>query len=299
MLDSNNKKPKKKRKKPVSDREMRDVLRKPKKSVKKLEKQAVKKAKKKAKAPVRYDSVRINKRALKKTIIAVAAILVIVCGLLYVKERYTVDTIVVEGSTHYSNDEITDMVLGDGVLSHNSIYLSAKYNDKEIKDVPFVETMNVRIMSPNSIKISVYEKAIAGFVEQMGRYIYFDKDGTVIESSDIKTAGIPQIIGMKLDHFVLNEKLPVEDEKIFKKILEVSQLLDKYDISVDKIFFDDDYNLTLYFDEARVKLGSFDNIDEKIIRLKTILPQLEGKKGVLRMENYTADTSITTFEFDE
>ena len=93
--------------------------------------------------------------------------------------------------------------------------------------------------------------------------------------------------------------MPVEDDKIFKQILEVSQLLEKYGISVDKIYFDSDYNLTLYFDKARVKLGSFDQIDEKIIRLKTILPELKGKKGVLRMENYTADTSITTFEYDE
>lgn len=267
MLDSKNKKTKKKKKRPVS------------KKVKSV--------------------ATVNLKVIRRVVIIAAIVMVVICGLIYVTETYTVDTIIVEGSTHYSNDEITNMVLGDGFLSHNSIYLSAKYNDKEIKDVPFVETMNVRIVSPNSIKISVYEKAIAGYVEQMGRYIYFDKDGTVIESSDIKTAGIPQIIGMKLDHFVLNEKLPVEDETIFKKILEVSLLLKKYDISVDKIFFDEDFNLTLYFGEARVKLGSFDNIDEKIIRLKTILPELEGKKGVLRMENYTVDTSITTFEFDE
>ena len=75
----------------------------------------------------------------------------------YFWEKYSVDTIIVEGSTHYSNDEICDMVLGDGALSDNSIYLSMKYRDKEIKDVPFVETMSVRIMSPDSIRITVYE----------------------------------------------------------------------------------------------------------------------------------------------
>lgn len=240
-----------------------------------------------------------DRRTIKKIIIFVAIVMLFAFAVVVVNEKYTVDTIIVEGSTHYSNEEITEMVLGEGILSHNSLYLSAKYHNKDIKDVPFIETMSVRILSPDSIKITVYEKSMAGFVEEMGRYIYFDKDGTVIESSDVKTVGIPQIIGMNFDHFVLYEKLPVEDDKIFKQILEVSQLLEKYGISVDKIYFDSDYKLTLYFDKARVKLGSFDQIDEKIIRLKTILPELKGKKGVLRMENYTADTSITTFEYDE
>jgi len=272
------------------------------------EKKRKRKKKKKPEARIRRPRLDIRgflerhrpgKHAVRVTIFVTAFVMILAFLFTYFWEKYRVDNIIVEGSTHYSNDEICDMVLGDGALSHNSIYLSIKYHDKEIKDVPFVETMSVRIMSPDSIRITVYEKAMAGFVEYMGKYIYFDKDGTVIESSNVKTADIPQIMGMKFDHIVLYEKLPVNDEKIFKQILDVSQLLDKYEISVDKIYFDQDYNLTLYFGEARVKLGSFDEIDEKIIRLKNILPELQGKKGVLRMENYTSDDVITTFEYDE
>lgn len=249
--------------------------------------------------PVDLKSIIPDRKKMKIFLVVASLLLALIFAILYVKEKYTVSDIFVEGSTHYSNDEIIDMVLGDGLLSHNSIYLSAKYNDKEIKDIPFVETMNVRILSPSSIRITVYEKAVAGFVELLSRYIYFDKDGTVIESSDIMTSGVPQIIGMKFDHFVLNEKLPVEDEKIFKKILETSQLLGKYDIKIEKIYFDEDYNLTLFFKKVEVKLGSFDNIDEKIIRLKKILPEIEDKNGVLRLENYEEGTVITTFEYKD
>lgn len=248
---------------------------------------------------LRMPRISISKRGIKKLIILVAIIMLVGVGATAFVEKYRVNDIIVEGSTHYSVEEIMDMVVGDGFMSKNSVILSLRYRNKEIKDVPFIETMSVRILSPNSIKITVYEKAVAGFVEYLGQYIYFDKDGTVIESSEIKTQGIPQVIGMEFDHVVLYEKLPVSDDRIFKEILDVAQLLDKYEISVDKIYFDKDYNLTLYFDKARVKLGNFDNIDEKIIRLKAILPELAGKKGVLRMENYTPDTDITTFELDE
>lgn len=275
-----------------------------KKVKKKVPKKAVKTTGRKKKALFKLPKPQFrfvvpDKKRVRMGVFATAFVLILVFAAFYVKEKYTVVDIVVEGSTHYSKEEIEDMVLGDGILSHNSLFLSIKYNDKEIKDVPFVETMNVRILSPSSIKITVYEKAIAGFVEQLSRYIYFDKDGTVVESSDVMTAGIPQIIGMKFDYFVLNEKLPVEDEKIFKKILETSQLLNKYDIKIEKIFFDDNYNLTLYIKKVEIKLGSFDNIDEKIIRLKKILPEIEDKSGVLRLENYEEGTVITTFEYND
>lgn len=240
-----------------------------------------------------------NARIAKLMIILLAVIVVALCALMAFAEKYRVDTIVVEGNTHYTTEEINDMVMGDGFFAKNSLYLSLKYRNKEIKDIPFIESMSVKVLSPTSIKVIIFEKAMAGYVEYMGRFFYFDKDGTVVESSDVKTYGIPQVLGMRFDHIVLYEKLPVSDDRIFREILDVSQLADKYEIEVDKIYFDDDYNITLYFGDARVKLGNYDNIDEKMIRLKAILPELEGKKGVLRMENYTVDSAFTSFEVEE
>ena len=234
----------------------------------------------------------------KRLLIAVGLLVIILAlAILIVARVFTVDTVTIEGNTHYTNEEIYDMVLGDR-WGHNSLYLSMKYKNKDIEGIPFIQTMNVHIVDPSTIKITVYEKAMAGFVEYMGRYFYFDKDGTVVESSDKRTTGIPQVMGLKFDHIILYEKLPVESDEIFKQILEITQLLAKYDVEMDKVYFDSNYNMTLYFDEARIKVGGFDNIDEKIIRLKDILPELKGKKGVLRLDNYSGKDSIITFEVD-
>ncbi len=228
-------------------------------------------------------------------IIAVLAIAAIITA-----HVFTVKNVTIEGNTHYSNEEIYDMVLG-GRFGHNSLYLTSKYKGKDIEGIPFIQTMNVDILNPSTIKITVYEKAVAGYVEYLGRYFYFDKDGTVVESSDIRTDGIPQVLGLNFDHIVLYEKLPVESDEIFKQILEMTQLLGKYDIEMDKMYFDANYKMTLYFGDARIKVGDFNNIDEKIIRLKDILPELEGRKGVLRLDNYGSDSgsSVITFEVDE
>ena len=238
-------------------------------------------------------------KRLKILIIIAATVMVTAVILAAIVNMYHVDTVIIEGNSHYSNDEIYNMVIGDSRLAGNSIYLSLKYKNKEIKDIPFIETMNVKIVDTKTIRITVYEKAVAGYVEYLGRFFYFDKDGTVIESTDTPSQGIPQIMGLNFDHVVLYERLPVENEEIFKQILDMTQLLKKYEIEMDKLYFDSKYNMTLYFGDARIKIGDFDHIDEKIIKLKSILPELEGKKGVLRLDSYDGSSDLITFEVDE
>ncbi|MDD2972815.1 MAG: FtsQ-type POTRA domain-containing protein [Lachnospiraceae bacterium] len=229
-------------------------------------------------------------------IVLVIILLLMVAGV-FVFEKYKIRTVYVEGNTHYTDEEIEDMVL-KGTLTKNSIYLSILYRNKEIKGIPFIETMDVSILTADTIKITVYEKALAGYIEFLGQYMYFDKDGIIVESSSERTVGIPQVTGLKYGYVVLYEKLPVEDDSIFKQILSITQLLNKYEISTDKIYFDDALNMTLYFGEAKVMIGSQDYLDEKIMKLKYILPELNGKKGTLRMENYSEDMKNITFQLE-
>jgi cell division septal protein FtsQ len=216
---------------------------------------------------------------------------------LYLKTNYTVTNVKVEGNEHYSDDEIKDMVI-DGKYGNSTIYLFLKYRNKEIKDIPFIETMEVELKSADTINIHVYEKSVAGYVEFLGRYLYFDKDGIVVESSTEQMEGIPYVTGLHFDHVVLHEKLPVENEEIFRLILNITQLLTKYGISTDRIYFDSAYDITLYFEQVKIYLGNSNNIDEKINKLQYLLPELQGLSGTLHMENYSSDTETFTFQKD-
>lgn len=225
----------------------------------------------------------------------IAVLLVILFGLKYILDNYTVTNIYVNGNTHYTNEEIIDMVM-DGKLDNNSLFLSLKYRDKSIENIPFVEKMDVDIISPDTIRINVYEKSIAGFISYLGHYMYFDRDGIVVESSLEPSDNVPQVLGLDFNYVVLYEKLPVANDKVFSEILDLTQLLDKYELNAKKIFFDNDYNVYLYFDGVEVSLGTSDFIDEKIIQLQYILPNLEGKNGILNMKDVNEDTKNITFE---
>ena len=213
----------------------------------------------------------------------------------YINDNYTVTNIYVTGNTHYTNDEIIDMVLDDKP-SHNSLFLSLKYRDKSIENIPFIEKVDVDIVSKDTIRINVYEKAIAGYFAYLGRYMYFDRDGIVVESSYETSDEVPQVMGLSFDYIIMYEKLPTPNDAIFEEILDITQLLSKYNLKADRIFFDSEYNVYLYFDNVEVSLGTRDFIDEKIIQLQYILPELEGKKGILEMKDFDDGTKNITFE---
>jgi cell division protein ftsQ len=235
-------------------------------------------------------------RANLGVLIASIAIVCLAAIALVVVSVFRVQNISVEGNVHYTSEEIEAMVLTDR-LSYNSLYLSLKYRNKEIRDIPFIETMSVRVDSPDSITIRVYEKSVAGYVEYMGRYMYFDRDGIVVESSETRTEGIPQVTGIRFDHVVLYETLPVKNTDIFQEILSITQMLSKHQITTDKIYFNESNEITLYFDNIRAKLGK-DNLEEKVMRLEQILPNLSGESGVLDLQNYSEDRKNVTFQKD-
>ena len=215
----------------------------------------------------------------------------------YIIKNYTITTVYVEGNIHYDNEEIISMVMDDS-YGNNSLFLSMKYKDKSIEDVPFIEKMDVSVLDPHTVKIEVYEKALAGYVEYLERYMYFDKDGIIVESSTKKTPGIPMVTGLAFDHVILHQPLPVENMEIFKDILSITQLVNKHNLSIDRIYFGSDETLTLYFESVKVALGSRAYLEEKVMQLQYMLPELTGKSGTLRMENYTEDTKTITFEPD-
>ena len=229
-------------------------------------------------------------------LIIAAALVVLAAVVFYIGRTHRITDVYVDGNIHYTDEEIAQMVL-KSKLDYNSLVLSFKYRNKSVTGIPFVEKMDVSILSPTAVRINVYEKALAGYISYLDRYLYFDREGILVESSDKTTREIPLVMGLDFKHAVLYERLPVENEAVFSTILDVTQLLNKYELQANRISFDAAYNLYLYFEEVEVTLGGFDNeTEDKIIRLQRILPSLSGRKGILNMRDYDRNTNNITFE---
>lgn len=199
----------------------------------------------------------------------------------YVIKTYTVRQVYVEGNVHYTEEEIKEIVMS-GAFGDNSLYLSLKYRNKGVKDVPFVDVMDVKVLSPDTIKIIVYEKALTGYVRFMDTYMYFDKDGYVVESSAMRTAGVPQILGLDFGYMVVGQELPVEDRNVFDSILNITRLLNKYELRADKLYFGENGEITASFGEIKVAFGNdMNTLGDKLMLLPELLPSLQGRSGTL------------------
>lgn len=239
-----------------------------------------------------------RKRKIGGVLILLAIVALVLGAVYYFISTYSIKTVYVEGNIHYTEEEIKEIVM-EGPLGTNSLYLSVKYKNKGIEDIPFVDVMDVSILAPDTIKITVYEKALAGYIEFMDSCMYFDRDGYIVETSNVKTVGVPWIVGLEFDHVVLGEKIPVKDDRVFASIMNITNLLDEFSLNADKIYFQSDLEVVLFFDDVRVMLGNADHLEEKIMVLPTFLQELTGKKGTLRMEEYTQEGDVTVFEIEE
>lgn len=202
------------------------------------------------------------------------------------------------GNKYYTNEELEEKLLSEG-LSGNSLYVLIKYNLFYKTDLPFVQSIKVRMLSPSHIEFEVIEKVTVGCVDYMGTYMYFDNEGYVVESSGTLNEGIPVIAGLSFDHLVVNEKLPVQDDKIFNTILTITQYLMKNKLVPDKVFFGAENDITLHFGLVKVALGKDENLKLKITDAASILPSLKDQCGTLHMENYSSEKNSVTFQKED
>lgn len=232
-------------------------------------------------------------------IIFFTLLLLIAAAVLVVWKVFTVKTVLVEGNELYSSEQIEQLVLNDEYC-WNSLYVDLKYRFLDIGDVPFVDAMEVSLEDPHTIKISVYEKGILGsfYIEEIGQNAYFDKDGFVVETSTDVIEGVPRITGIPCDQVVLYEKLPLEDDRVLRNLLSLTQTLKKYNLLPQEISYDANLRPTMSYDGIRVSVGSEEYLSQKVVRLSAILPQLAGLAGTLHLETWTPDTTDIVFDRD-
>lgn len=204
--------------------------------------------------------------------------------------------ITVTGNKHYTAEEIRGLLFKDK-WDRNTIYCFYRDRFKEHEQIPFVEDYKIVFQSPARVEIIVYEKSVVGYVSYMGSYMYFDKDGIIVESSSEKLPGIPWVSGLKFGHIALHQPLPVESVKIFDEILNLTQLLSTHEIAVDKIQYDSHGSASLIMGSITVYLGSNDQMNGKISELKDQLSVLAGLSGTLYLDTYDEAETSASYRF--
>ncbi len=235
-----------------------------------------------------------KKKKVNKGIIAAVVLIVIGVAVVLIATQFHISEIEFSGNMHYTDDEMLSEIKKHNYIDNSLIY-TARSSIRNPGDIPFIEKYDVEYVNNHKIAVTVYEKSMVGCVENMGEFMYFDKEGTVLESNAKRLKDIPLIKGLKFKSMVVGEKLPFEDKKMAGYILNITQLIKKYELAIDTVKFEND-EVNLIYKKIVIALGSPANVDEKLAELPNILEKAKGMKGTLHMESFTVGSGIATFD---
>lgn len=217
---------------------------------------------------------------IKILIIICIILLLVFSSLFFIRIR----NIKISGNSWYSEEDIEKLIFPNDVSKLSIVVLTKKILNKK-KTIPFVEKYDINFNNPFKIELIIYEKSMVASVEYMSSYMYFDKDGVVVESVNKRLEGIPVIKNLEIGDIILYKKLPVKDPDIFNEILNITQMLKVKSINADYIEYNNDKTINLLIGDIKVYLGKISNIDTGISELADILPKLDGLKGELYLDN--------------
>ena len=230
---------------------------------------------------------------MKKRYILLIVVILLMAAFIYISTFKIID-IKVSGCSKVDEQVIIDAIREQS-FADNTIVLYFQNKIKPIDDIPFVAKIDIEFVSRNEISVTVYEKSVAGCVEYMDGYVYFDKDGIVLESSQEIIEGVPCIRGLNFTEWEMGKKLPIDNESKFKSILSITQLIDKYGLDIDGIKFTAENEIILYHDGITIELGKGDNLAIQMMNLGSILENLEGMEGILYMKDFDSNDSTASF----
>lgn len=226
-------------------------------------------------------------------------VLLVFLLILIISVNLTITDIEVMGNRSYSDEEVISMIM-PGKWDRNPFYAFIKNRFTEHDTFSFVSSYTVNLTGFQSCEIIIYEKNPVGYIEYMSGYMYFDKDGVIIESGTEKRSDIPEITGLKFGHIVLGKELVVDNSYLYEEILNITHQLQVYGIQCQKINFDTMRNVTLHVDngDIKVKLGSDDYLSSKLSLLNDVIEKMRmnSMKGTADLSSYT-DRGSGSFTF--
>ncbi len=203
-----------------------------------------------------------------------------------------IEHVKVEGTEIYSQEEIKQSVF-TRKYSDNEFFFMIYEKLYGINKLPFVEDIEVTFENRNTVMLRVYDKTISGCIKYMGQYVYFDKDGTVLQSMEEKKEGVPVVTGIKFGTFTVGKVFRVKDESLFATIMNLSQLITHYGIDVERLHMEDG-NVLLYSGGIKVILGKKSLYDDEMSALSSVL-ETAGKKnmkGTIDLQNFRVGDKI-------
>lgn len=241
----------------------------------------------------------INKINRKTIAISFCIVLVIaIAGIIYflTTPMFNVSNIEVNGNNKNSVETYISLTKID--LNSTNIFAVTKTGiAKNIKENPYVESVEVKRKLPNMIQINIKEREVAYQANYNDEYIYIDKQGYILEINNEKK-NVKKIIGLSTTKGALSEGQRLNNGDLLKldTVLKIVNYCNYNSIEnqISSIDVSDISNYIINFDKDGqiAYLGDATNLSERILWLKTILEKEKGNKGEIFINGNLNDSKV-------
>src|SRR6266480_2707888 len=104
------------------------------------------------------------------------------------------DDIETAGLSNVTRAQVMEVMGGD--IGRNVFYISLDQRQKQLEQIPWVESASVMRFAPNRIKIAIHERTPVAFARVGSRILLVDAGGVLMDISTKKKHSFPVILGM-------------------------------------------------------------------------------------------------------
>lgn len=198
-----------------------------------------------------------------KYIIGFLLLVIVFAGVLF-SPIFAVKEIRSEGAEHFTTTDLSEMI---SLAQGDNLILFGRGKAKEILEQdPYIAEVKLKTELPDTMVIQVKERKVRGYVPYMGAYLYIDEEGRVLETQNAYHDALPLVRGLEFDSFILGEVLPVENKDSLLVVLQMSQMMKKYNLldMVVEIDVTDSKDIYAYVNKVEIRLGDMKDSDQKV-----------------------------------
>lgn len=228
-------------------------------------------------------------RVLRAAILGACGMILLLALVVSILPMFRIQTVESEGNSYYTTEQLMQAA---GIKKGNEIFgLDLDHALQSIfEGCPYVEKCSVGITSPVSVKISVSEKTDVMYTKLDGKYVsmeYNAKDASmrVLEVREDEEALLPflSVSLPEIESAVVGNRILFADDDDIAYVQALTDALEEHKVlaRVRHLDAEDVTRLAYTLEDGRtVKLGTLDQLDEKIELAEQMLANPENADGV-------------------
>lgn len=238
-----------------------------------------------------------KKRIDRRVVLGVLLLLLVGAGLLF-SPLFALKEVETEGASHYTPSELCEKI---GLSTGDNIILFGRGRaEKLLEEDPYIAEAKLSLRLPDTMRITVQERKVRGYVPYMGSYLYIDEEGRVLDVQAACTEALPLVKGLSFQSFTKGEIIPVENAEALHVVLQISQMMEKYELLdlVVEIDVSNPEDIYAYVNQVQIHLGDMENGDTKIRYMAEIMKTIpEEDRGLLDLSDLDSPNKTVVFQY--